>query len=114
MTIIMMLILNCLLSMIILTTSNYMASNTKNYNQKKYEFECGFNSISNSRIPFSYQFFLIAIMFLVFDLEISVMMPIATEESTSMIMTVNMNMLMLTLTAAMIMEWVTGMLEWTK
>jgi NADH:ubiquinone oxidoreductase subunit 3 (subunit A) len=35
-------------------------------------FECGFGMLSSSGVPFSFQFFLVALLFLIFDVEISV------------------------------------------
>jgi NADH-ubiquinone oxidoreductase chain 3 len=44
------------------------------------EFECGFDSVSFVGMPFSYQFFVISVLFLVFDVEISVIIPIILEK----------------------------------
>ncbi|MBO1764438.1 NADH-quinone oxidoreductase subunit A [Escherichia coli] len=45
--------------------------------QKKTPYECGFDPITISRISFSSRFFLIATIFLIFDGELSLIMPIA-------------------------------------
>nr|YP_009726423.1 NADH dehydrogenase subunit 3 [Batracomorphus lateprocessus]YP_010879005.1 NADH dehydrogenase subunit 3 [Batracomorphus matsumurai]QHW07514.1 NADH dehydrogenase subunit 3 [Batracomorphus lateprocessus]WHE42657.1 NADH dehydrogenase subunit 3 [Batracomorphus matsumurai] len=86
-----------------------------NFN-KMSPFECGFNSMSNKRLPFSTHFFIIGIMFLIFDIEIIIIMP--------MILTMKMSMMkywiLSTTTMIMILifgiyhEWKNGMLKWTK
>lgn len=39
-------------------------------------YECGFDAYSSTRLVFSYRFFLISILFIIFDVEISLMLPI--------------------------------------
>ncbi|EFN76753.1 hypothetical protein EAI_04502, partial [Harpegnathos saltator] len=43
--------------------------------EKNSSYECGFESISFSRFPFRIQFFLISLIFLIFDTEISLLIP---------------------------------------
>ena len=43
---------------------------------KARSFECGFERASSPRIPFSIKFFLIVIVFLVFDVEIALILPL--------------------------------------
>jgi len=42
-------------------------------------FECGLNVSLSIRVPFSFQFFLVAILFLVFDVEVSLILPFSIE-----------------------------------
>jgi NADH-ubiquinone oxidoreductase chain 3 len=44
--------------------------------EKTSPFECGFDPFSNSRIPFSLRFYIITIIFLVFDVEIAIILPL--------------------------------------
>nr|WGT74401.1 NADH dehydrogenase subunit 3 [Paduniella sp. LP-2022] len=75
----MMLIINFLILlsiMIILININMIISKKKNKNREKNSsFECGFNPITPSRIPFSIHFFLITLLFLIFDVEITILLP---------------------------------------
>jgi len=43
------------------------------------QFECGFNIINPSHLPFSFQFFIISLLFLIFDVEIALVLSYPLE-----------------------------------
>lgn len=51
--------------------------------EKSGYFECGFNKITPSHLPFSFQFFLVALLFLIFDVEISILIIYPLEQPTT-------------------------------
>ena len=58
--------------------SNMLGPKRKSVNKDK-NFECGVESIGNARIPFSVKYFLVAILFVLFDVEVIFMYPWAVN-----------------------------------
>nr|ATD12209.1 NADH dehydrogenase subunit 3 [Cicadellidae sp. EMHAU-2015-Zz052706] len=84
-------------------------------NQKTTPFECGFSPMSYSRIPFSIHFFLIAAIFLIFDIEIILVMPLIMTMKTSLVFNWIYTTVLFTLILlfGLLHEWKNGMIEWT-
>nr|YP_002242159.1 NADH dehydrogenase subunit 3 [Damon diadema]ACI02273.1 NADH dehydrogenase subunit 3 [Damon diadema] len=82
--------------------------------EMKSPFECGFDPLTQTRIPFSIQFFLIAILFLIFDVEISLILPIPFSLSLLSSPWLAFSVFMLILLVGLIHEWNMGSLEWSK
>nr|UOU95613.1 NADH dehydrogenase subunit 3 [Anthocharis scolymus] len=78
-------------------------------------FECGFDPKSLPRIPFSLHFFLITVIFLIFDVEIALIFPIVpTFMLTNMIIWFKMmSFFILMLLIGLYHEWNQKMLNWT-
>nr|YP_010937776.1 NADH dehydrogenase subunit 3 [Ossuaria sichuanensis]WKW96223.1 NADH dehydrogenase subunit 3 [Ossuaria sichuanensis] len=84
--------------------------------QKSTPFECGFNPITYKRLPFSTHFFLIAVIFLIFDIEIIIILPMILTMSSSHLMSWMMtsSLFVVILILGLFHEWMNGMLNWTK
>nr|YP_010535252.1 NADH dehydrogenase subunit 3 [Megacopta centronubila]UYA97700.1 NADH dehydrogenase subunit 3 [Megacopta centronubila]UYA97713.1 NADH dehydrogenase subunit 3 [Megacopta centronubila] len=117
----MMLIITSATLAVIMTTIMMMACNILSKSsmqdrEKMSPFECGFNPKSSARNPFSIQFFLLAMLFMIFDIEIAIILPIIITMKWSMtskwVMTVTVFITLLIM--GLYHEWKNGMLEWSK
>nr|QXG19158.1 NADH dehydrogenase subunit 3 [Drosophila burlai] len=84
--------------------------------EKSSPFECGFDPKSSSRLPFSLRFFLITIIFLIFDVEIALILPmiIILKYSNILIWTITSIIFILILLIGLYHEWNQGMLNWSN
>nr|YP_010431983.1 NADH dehydrogenase subunit 3 [Abrus daozhenensis]USS62518.1 NADH dehydrogenase subunit 3 [Abrus daozhenensis] len=84
--------------------------------QKITPFECGFNPMSYTRLPFSIHFFMIAVIFLIFDIEIIMILPMIFTLKSSMVKMWAMTsaLFLLILLIGLFHEWKNGMIDWTK
>nr|QGU84913.1 NADH dehydrogenase subunit 3 [Gibbovalva kobusi] len=79
-------------------------------------FECGFDPKSKARIPFSLHFFLITVIFLIFDVEIALIFPmIMTFKMTNLIYWSLVSIFfLLVLLMGLYHEWNQNMLNWVN
>lgn len=87
-----------------------------NEREKMSPFECGVDPINSSRLPFSIRFFLISLVFLVFDVEIVLILPsilIFKNSNTENWFTL-ISFFTLILILGLIHEWKQGALEWAR
>nr|WAM61617.1 NADH dehydrogenase subunit 3 [Seriana sp. 'barna'] len=84
--------------------------------QKSTPFECGFNPMTFKRLPFSIHFFLIAVIFLIFDIEIIIVLPmvLTIKSATLIAWLMTSSLFILILIFGLYHEWIHGMLNWTK
>nr|NP_115843.1 NADH dehydrogenase subunit 3 [Iguana iguana]CAC37090.1 NADH dehydrogenase subunit 3 [Iguana iguana] len=84
--------------------------------EKLSPYECGFDPLGNARLPFSLRFFLVAILFLLFDLEIALLLPLpwATNLNNPLQTMALTSTILTLLTLGLIYEWLQGGLEWAE
>lgn len=81
--------------------------------QKNAPYECGFEAFSNARMQFDVRYYLIAILFIIFDLEIVFLFPWAVAiNKIGWVGFYAMGFFLLLLVIGFIYEWKKGALEW--
>nr|ATD83353.1 NADH dehydrogenase subunit 3 [Melanerpes candidus] len=110
-----MLLLSLTLS-ITLIILNFWLAQTNPDSEKLSPYECGFDPLGSARLPFSIRFFLVAILFLLFDLEIALLLPLpwATQLQSPMTSLTWTSTIIILLTIGLIYEWMQGGLEWAE
>nr|UXE35022.1 NADH dehydrogenase subunit 3 [Nematistius pectoralis] len=103
------------LSAILAVVSFWLPQMTPDH-EKLSPYECGFDPLGSARLPFSLRFFLVAILFLLFDLEIALLLPLPWgDQLLSPLLTFFWASAVLTiLTLGLIYEWMQGGLEWAE
>nr|QCE30990.1 NADH dehydrogenase subunit 3 [Hylopezus nattereri]QCE30991.1 NADH dehydrogenase subunit 3 [Hylopezus nattereri]QCE31081.1 NADH dehydrogenase subunit 3 [Hylopezus nattereri] len=101
---------------IILTALNFWLAQTNPDSEKLSPYECGFDPLGSARLPFSIRFFLVAILFLLFDLEIALLLPLpwAIQLQTPLYTLILTSTIILLLTLGLMYEWAQGGLEWAE
>ena len=81
--------------------------------EKLSAYECGFNAFDDARMPFDVRFYLVAILFIIFDLEVAFLFPWAvTLGKLGAFGFWSMIVFLGVLTIGFIYEWKKGALEW--
>nr|ATB18216.1 NADH dehydrogenase subunit 3 [Proechimys goeldii] len=106
---------NYLLTFILITMAFWLPQ-LNIYTEKASPYECGFDPTEITRLPFSMKFFLVAITFLLFDLEIALLLPLPWAlQSVKLNMTLSISMaLIMILSLGLTYEWLQKGLEWTE
>nr|QXG82639.1 NADH dehydrogenase subunit 3 [Rhagonycha fulva] len=116
MTLSMLMFFIFLITIILIVIVNIFSKKSLIDREKSSPFECGFDPKSFPRSPFSLQFFLIAMIFLIFDIEISLIIPMIILLKISSL--INFSFLIMfflfILILGLIHEWNQGSLTWAK
>nr|USQ66639.1 NADH dehydrogenase subunit 3 [Chingawaemys sp. LAV1667] len=115
MNLLMIILINSLLSLALISIAFWLPQMNL-YSEKANPYECGFDPTSSARLPFSMKFFLVAITFLLFDLEIALLLPLPWAiQSTNTTTTIIAAFILVTiLSLGLSYEWTQKGLEWTE
>ena len=81
--------------------------------EKVSAYECGFNAFDDARMKFDVRFYLVSILFIIFDLEVAFLFPWAVAfKDLSMYAFWSMMIFLAVLTVGFAYEWKKGALEW--
>ena len=85
--------------------------------EKLSAYECGFNAFEDARLKFDVRFYLVSILFIIFDLEVAFLFPWAVSltklpPETQVFAFWSMMLFLGVLTVGFIYEWMKGALEW--
>jgi NADH-quinone oxidoreductase subunit A len=81
--------------------------------EKLSAYECGFEAFEDSRLKFDVRYYLVAILFIIFDLEIAFLFPWAVSlDSIGLFGLISMGVFLAILVVGFIYEWKKGALEW--
>ena len=81
--------------------------------EKVSTYECGFNAFDDARMKFDVRFYLVAILFIIFELEVAFLFPWAvTLGETGVFAFWSMMVFLGVLTVGFVYEWKKGALEW--
>jgi NADH-quinone oxidoreductase subunit A len=98
---------------VVLFTLGWIAGRRRPDPEKLSPYECGFEAFEDSRIRFDVRYYLVAIIFIVFDLEIAFFFPWAVSlKATGVFGLVAMAIFALVLVVALVYDYRRGALEW--
>ena len=93
--------------------ANFLFSPSNPDPEKLSAYECGFEPFNDSRMEFDVRFYLVAILFIIFDLEIAFLFPWAISLGTiGLYGYLSMLVFLFILTIGFIYEWKKGALDW--
>ena len=102
-----------MIGFVLLTLGGYLLAPHKPNEAKNSPFECGFEAFEDSRMKFDVRYYLVAILFIIFDLEIAFLVPWATVVAEiGLFGILSMGIFLGVLVIGFIYEWKKGALEW--
>jgi NADH-quinone oxidoreductase subunit A len=94
-------------------TASYLLAQQKPDSEKLSAYECGFEAFTDARAKFDVRFYLVAILFIIFDLEVAFLFPWAVSlRDTGVFGFLSMVAFLGVLTVGFVYEWKKGALDW--
>merc|ERR1711921_46371 len=92
----------------------FLGNKQKQSKEKLSPFECGFDNNPVYRFPLSLRFFIITVLFLLFDIEIVLLLPLPVTYGLlrNFVLLVLVRLFILLLVGGLYFEWLQGSLEW--
>ena len=98
---------------VVLLVLGLLIGRGRKYDEKLSPYECGFEAFDDSRMKFDVRYYLVAILFIIFDLEIAFLFPWAVSlDAVGKFGIVAMGLFLAILVVGFIYEWKKGALEW--
>lgn len=98
---------------VVLVLLAYLRSPKRPDPEKLSQYECGFEAFSDARTRFDVRYYLVAILFIIFDLEIAFLFPWAiTFKELGWVGFTSVMLFLSILTLGFVYEWRKGALEW--
>ena len=106
------LIVSCVIGCVLLTLGSLLGPKSPD-SEKLSPYECGFEAFEDARSKFDVRYYLMAILFIVFDLEIAFMFPWAVVfKSLGLFALIEMAVFIVLLLVGFVYVWKKGALEW--
>jgi NADH-quinone oxidoreductase subunit A len=97
----------------VMVAASYVAGRQKPDSEKNSAYECGFEAFDDARTRFDVRFYLVAILFIIFDLEVAFLFPWAISlGDIGLFGFWSMVVFLAILTVGFVYEWRKGALEW--
>ena len=98
---------------LVLLSLGFLIGQGRKDEEKLSPYECGFEAFDDSRMKFDVRYYLVAILFIIFDLEIAFLFPWAVSlDAVGKFGLLSMALFLAILVVGFIYEWKKGALEW--
>jgi NADH-quinone oxidoreductase subunit A len=107
------LVIGLVTGLFMIVLGGFVLAPSKPNTEKNSPYECGFEAFEDARLKFDIRYYLVAILFIIFDLEIAFLFPWAVSlEEIGLFGVISMGIFLGILVIGFIYEWKKGALEW--